>query len=119
MLPVRLEKEHDMSAVTDTSTCRLCPPCGGTVVARYPGDAPAAKAAARAYEETQATGLPHHDHYDPALDAFVVVRHDAPAVGATAEAAEIPVQAGAVPAEPLPVAKAAGQDALPEVSEAA
>ena len=84
-----------MAAVTTgTSTCRLCPPGGGTVVARYPGDAPAAKASSRAHQEAQATGLPHHDHYDPALDAFVVVRHDAPAAEAAqcGGAPEIPEQ---------------------------
>jgi hypothetical protein len=62
------------------------------VVARYPGDAPAAKASARAHQEAQATGLPHHDHYDPVLDAFVVVRHDSPAAAVSA-VAEIPGQA--------------------------
>lgn len=82
-----------MAPVTsEPSCCRLCPPGGGTVVARYPGDAPAAKASARAHQEAQATGLPHHDHYDPALDAFVVVRHDCAAEGPSA-VAEIPGQA--------------------------
>ncbi|MFJ6212336.1 hypothetical protein ACIQGZ_03245 [Streptomyces sp. NPDC092296] len=86
-----------MAAVTaETSTCRLCPPGGGTVVARYPGDAPAAKASARAHQEAQASGVPHHDHYDPALDAFVVVRHDSLAAPG---AAEIPGQAGDPTAE--------------------
>ncbi|WP_377269994.1 hypothetical protein [Peterkaempfera sp. SMS 1(5)a] len=84
-----------MASVTaDTSCCRLCPPGGGTVVARYPGDAPAAKASARAHQEAQLTGLPHHDHYDPALDAFVVVRHDSGGVDALS-VAEIPGQAAA------------------------
>ncbi|MFF4650973.1 hypothetical protein [Streptomyces sp. NPDC001380] len=83
-----------MAPVTaETSTCRLCPPGGGTVVARYPGDAPAAKASARAHQEAQLTGLAHHDHYDPALDAFVVVRHDERPAGASG-LAEIPGQAG-------------------------
>ncbi|WP_055586909.1 hypothetical protein [Peterkaempfera griseoplana] len=86
-----------MASVTaDTSCCRLCPPGGGTVVARYPGDAPAAKASARAHHETQLTGLPHHDHYDPALDAFVVVRHDLGGGADSPAAAEIPGQAAAL-----------------------
>jgi hypothetical protein len=75
------------AAVTaEPSTCRLCPPGGGTVVARYPGDAPSVKASRRAAEETEATGVPHHDHYDPVLDAFLVVRHER-LIGAQREAA--------------------------------
>jgi hypothetical protein len=58
-----------------TSTCRLCPPDGGTVIARFPGEGPAWRAAQRAAEETDRTGAPHHDHYDPELDAFLVIRH--------------------------------------------
>ncbi|MGA5702137.1 hypothetical protein [Peterkaempfera bronchialis] len=97
-----------MAAVTaETSTCRLCPPGGGTVVAWYPGDAPAAKASARAHREAQETGLPHHDHYDPVLDAFVVVRHEAPAGGATAGGATAG-GATAVPEIPGQAAAAAG-----------
>jgi hypothetical protein len=61
--------------LTETATCRLCPPRGGVVVATYSGDGPASRAEHRARQETHATGVPHHDHYDPALDAFVVVRH--------------------------------------------
>jgi hypothetical protein len=61
-----------------TTTCRLCPPDGGTVVARFPGEAPAWRAGRRAAEETERTGLPHHDHYDPQLDAFLVIRHHVP-----------------------------------------
>ena len=60
---------------TMTATCRLCPPQGGVVVATYSGDGPASRAGHRAWEEALATGVAHHDHYDPALDAFVVVRH--------------------------------------------
>jgi hypothetical protein len=60
-----------------TATCHLCPPGGGTVVATYPGDGPAHRAGRRAWEEARSTGIPHHDHYDPLLDAFVVVRHHA------------------------------------------
>ena len=60
-----------------TATCHLCPPGGGTVVASYSGDGPARRAGDRAWSETRATGVQHHDHYDPALDAFVVVRHPA------------------------------------------
>ena len=59
-----------------TATCRLCPPRGGVVVAAYPGDGPARPAGHRAREESATTGVPHHDHYDPVLDAFVVVRHN-------------------------------------------
>ena len=58
-----------------TSACRLCPPRGGVVVATYAGDGPPHRAEHRAEEEAAATGLPHHDHYDPSLDAFVVIRH--------------------------------------------
>ena len=66
-----------MSATLEitTATCRLCPSEGGVVVAMYSGDGPSRRAGHRAWEETRATGVPHHDHYDPALDAFVVVRH--------------------------------------------
>lgn len=59
----------------DTATCRLCPPDGGTVVARFSGDGPARRAGERASAEARATGIAHHDHYDPALDAFVVICH--------------------------------------------
>ncbi|WP_042411392.1 hypothetical protein [Streptacidiphilus carbonis] len=58
-----------------TATCHLCPPGGGTVVATYSGDGPASRAGDRARSEAWQTGVQHHDHYDPALDAFVVVRH--------------------------------------------
>ncbi|MFC5908622.1 hypothetical protein [Streptacidiphilus monticola] len=58
-----------------TSLCHRCPPQGGEVVAVFSGDGPAHRAGHRAWEETLATGLEHHDHYDPDLDAFVVVRH--------------------------------------------
>jgi hypothetical protein len=64
-----------LAGAVATATCRLCPPQGGVVVAMYPGDGPAHRAAHRAWEESATTGLPHHDHYDPLLDAFVVVRH--------------------------------------------
>ncbi len=64
------------SSTVQTSRCRQCPPGGGTVVATIPGQSPAWKAGHRAHHEQQATGLPHHDHYDPDLDAFVVIRHD-------------------------------------------
>ena len=60
-----------------TATCHLCPPGGGSVVATYSGDGPARRAGDRARSETWATGVQHHDHYDPTLDAFVVVRHPA------------------------------------------
>lgn len=57
------------------ATCHLCPPGGGAVVATYSGDGPARRAGDRAREETCLSGVPHHDHYDPELDAFVVIRH--------------------------------------------
>lgn len=60
-----------------TATCHLCPPGGGSVVATYSGDGPAHRAGDRARSETWTTGVQHHDHYDPTLDAFVVVRHPA------------------------------------------
>jgi hypothetical protein len=41
----------------------------------YSGDGPARRAGDRAGEEARITGVVHHDHYDPELDAFVVVRH--------------------------------------------
>ncbi|MEZ0091415.1 hypothetical protein [Streptacidiphilus sp. EB129] len=63
------------STMIETATCRLCPPQGGVVVATYSGDGPASRALHRAWQEANATGVPHHDHYDPSLDAFVVVRH--------------------------------------------
>ena len=63
------------AADVSTAACRICPPRGGTVVATYPGDGPAHRAGHRAWEESRATGVAHHDHYDPDLDAFVVVRH--------------------------------------------
>ncbi|MFC1410685.1 hypothetical protein ACEZCY_16825 [Streptacidiphilus sp. N1-12] len=59
---------------TSLATCRLCPPDGGTVVATYSGDGPSRRAGDRAWEETRTTGVTHHDHYDPDLDAFVVIR---------------------------------------------
>ncbi|MHA6762236.1 hypothetical protein [Streptacidiphilus sp. PAMC 29251] len=59
---------------TSLATCRLCPPGGGAVVAMYSGDGPARRAESRAWEETCASGITHHDHYDPELDAFVVIR---------------------------------------------
>ncbi len=64
-----------MATATAAATCRLCPADGGTVVARYPGDGPAHRAADRSRSEQQATGTEHHDHYDPEQDAFIVVRH--------------------------------------------
>lgn len=63
------------STVLGTATCHLCPPEGGLVVATYSGDGPARMAGDRAFREARATGVPHHDHYDPELDAFVVIRH--------------------------------------------
>jgi hypothetical protein len=60
----------------EESTCHRCPPGGGTVVASYSGGGPAWRAGLRAEQEAKLTGLPHHDHYDPAADAFLVVRDD-------------------------------------------
>lgn len=60
---------------TALATCRLCPPDGGEVVATYSGDGPARLAGDRARAEARDSGVTHHDHYDPELDAFVVVRH--------------------------------------------
>jgi hypothetical protein len=57
------------------AACRLCPPDGGTVVASFSGDGPSRRAGDRAWAETRATGITHHDHYDPVLDAFMVIRH--------------------------------------------
>ena len=64
-----------LTGAVATAACRLCPPRGGVVVAAYSGDGPAYPAGRRAREESATTGVPHHDHYDPLLDAFVVVRH--------------------------------------------
>jgi len=58
------------------STCHRCPPGGGTVVARFPGQGPSRRSRERADEEALRTGSSHHDHYDPELDAFLVIRHD-------------------------------------------
>ena len=63
------------TAPAAAATCRLCPPDGGAVVASYSGDGPARLAGDRAWAETRATGVTHHDHYDPVLDAFMVIRH--------------------------------------------
>jgi hypothetical protein len=58
----------------DFTRCPRCPKTGGQVIASVPGQAPAYRAGHRAWELTQSTGDRHHDHYDPDLDAFVVVR---------------------------------------------
>jgi hypothetical protein len=54
--------------------CPNCPPAGGEVVASIPGQAAARRAGDQAWELTQSTGRRHHDHYDPQLDAFLVVQ---------------------------------------------
>ncbi|WP_152617674.1 hypothetical protein [Phaeacidiphilus oryzae] len=61
---------------TAATTCHRCPPGGGTVVASYPGEGPAWRSGDRAAHEAERTGVEHHDHYDPGVDAFLVVRHD-------------------------------------------
>jgi hypothetical protein len=63
-----------MTDQTLARRCRDCPPTGGTVVAAIPGQAPAHRAGHRAHQLTQQTGTRHHDHYDPQLDAFLVVQ---------------------------------------------
>jgi hypothetical protein len=54
--------------------CRNCPPVGGTVVDRIPGQDPGRRAGDRARELAQASGIRHHDHYDQMMDAFLVVQ---------------------------------------------
>ena len=65
----------ETAAPNAAATCHLCPPGGGLVVATYSGDGPARRAGDRAVQEAKDTGVQHHDHYDPELDAFVVIRH--------------------------------------------
>jgi hypothetical protein len=41
-----------------------------------PGSAPVWRADALADRLSGESGIAHHNHYDPQLDAFVIVRHD-------------------------------------------
>lgn len=54
--------------------CRQCPAAGGQVVASIPGQDPGHRAQHRARELAEQTGRRHHDHYDPNLDAFLVIQ---------------------------------------------
>jgi hypothetical protein len=58
------------------SRCRSCPTSGGSVQATVPGSAPVWRADALTERLSRESGVAHHNHYDPELDAFVVVRHD-------------------------------------------
>jgi hypothetical protein len=60
---------------TLATRCRQCPSSGGTVVAYLPGQE-GHRSGHRAWELTQRTGHRHHDHYDPDLDAFLVIDND-------------------------------------------
>lgn len=53
--------------------CPRCPATGGRVVEAIPGTRPGWISAEHAREASRRTGLRHHDHYDPELDAFLVV----------------------------------------------
>lgn len=58
---------------TLTVRCNQCPTDGGAVVALIPGQEPGHRAGRRAWELTRTTGHHHHDHYDPGLDAFLII----------------------------------------------
>lgn len=64
------------AATAVTLRCRSCPESGGTVRATVPGSAPVWRVDALTEKLIRESGAHHHNHYDPELDAFVVVRHD-------------------------------------------